>query len=98
MQEDLKGIGLWGIHHYNHLKRRQLSTICVMKTKGTLHEYLVEIDKQVEEMFSQLVKQLAERDGITEALKAIDQMEWVQQMNAICKQAEEIVNADLILL
>ena len=98
MQEDLKGIGLWGIHHYNHLKRRQLSTICVMKTKGTLHEYLVEIDKQVEEMFSQLVKQLAERDGITEALKATDQMEWVRRMNNVREQATEIVNDELIYI
>ena len=96
MQEDLKGIGLWGIHHYNHLKRNQLSTICVMKTKGTLHEYLADINKQAEDMFSQLVRQLAERDGITEALKATDQMEWVWRMNTVRTQASKIVNNELI--
>ena len=98
MQEDLKGIGLWGIHHYNHLKRNQPSTICVMKTKGTLHEYLTDIDRQAEEMFPQLVKQLAERDGITEALKVTNQMEWVRRMNTVREQATEIVNKELIFV
>ena len=62
----------------------------------TLHEYLTDIDKQADEMFSQLVKQLAEKDGITEVLKAKDQMLWVQRMNAVRERAMEIVNNDLI--
>ena len=61
-----------------------------------MNNYLADIDKQAEEMFSQLVKQLAEKDGITETLKAADQMEWVRSMNAIRAQATEIVNNELI--
>ena len=89
---------LWGIHHYNHLKRRQPSTICVMKTKGTLHDYLTDIDRDAEEMFFQPVKQFAERDGITETFKAADQMEWVRRMNAVRAQVTEIVNKELIYI
>ena len=61
-----------------------------------MNDYLADIDKQAEGIFSQLVKQLAEKDGITEALKATDQMEWVRRMNAVQAQATEIVNNDLI--
>ena len=61
-----------------------------------MNDYLVDIDKQAEEMFSQLVKQLAERDGITEVLKAADQMEWVRRMNAVRAQVTEIVNNELV--
>ena len=96
--EFICSIGLWGQRHYNYLKRKSPTVINAMRMKGTLEQYLRDIDRDAEEMFSQLVKQLAERDGITEALKAIDQMVWVRRMHAICKQAEEIVNADLILL
>ena len=63
-----------------------------------MNDYLAEIDKQAEEMFSRLVKQLAERDGITEALKTTDQMEWVRQMNSIRNRAAEIVNKELIFV
>ena len=63
---------------------------------GKMNDYLADIDKQAEEMFSHLVKQLAEHDGITEALKAADQMEWVRRMNAMREQATEIVNNELI--
>ena len=61
-----------------------------------MNDHLADIDKQAEEMFSQLVKQLAEKDGITEALKATDQMEWVRRMNTVREQAMEMVNSELI--
>ena len=61
-----------------------------------MNNYLADIDKQAEEMFSQLLKQLAERDGISEVLKAADQMEWVRRMNSVRAQATEIVNNELI--
>ena len=61
-----------------------------------MNDYLADIDRQAEEMFLQLVKQLAERDGITEKLKATDQMDWVRRMNAVRVQATEIVNNELI--
>ena len=93
-----KPIGIWGTRHYHHLRKANRVLFSQLTISGKMNDYLADIDRQAEEMFSLLVKQLAERDGITEALKAIDQMEWVRRMNAICKQAEEIVNADLILL
>ena len=65
-------------------------------TSGKLNGYLSDLDKQAEDMFSRLVKQMAEREGVTERLKAENQMEWVRQMNACKAQAEEIVKAELI--
>ena len=65
---------------------------------GKLNGHLVEVDNQATEMFDRLMKQLAEKEGITEQLKAEDQMEWVQCMNNIHNRAEEIVNAEVILM
>ena len=65
-------------------------------TSGKLNGYLVDIDKQAEEMFSRLIKQMAEHEGVTEKLKADNQMKWVVQMNNIRSRAAEIVNNDLI--
>ncbi|NBI16930.1 TnpV protein [Neglecta sp. X4] len=67
-----------------------------MLTSGKLNSYLADIDKQAEEMFSRLVKQMTEREGVTEQLKADNQFEWVQRMNNIRSMAMEIVNTDLI--
>ena len=68
----------------------------MLLTNGKLNSYLADIDKQAEEMFSRLVKQLAEREGMTEALKAENQMLWIGRMANIRNRAMEIVNADLI--
>ena len=65
-------------------------------TSGKLNSYLAEIDQQAEDMFFRLVKQLAEREGVTEKLKADNQMEWVARMNNIRNKATEIVNHDII--
>ena len=65
-------------------------------TSGTLNAYLADIDRQAEEFFLRLVKQMADAEGITEKLKATDQMEWVRRMNSIRDRATEIVNAELI--
>ncbi len=94
--EFVKSIGVWGQRHYNYLKRNSPTVINAMRMKGTLEQYLLDIDRDAEEMFTQLVKQLAERNGITEALKATDQMEWVRQMNNIENRALEIVSTELI--
>lgn len=61
-----------------------------------LEQYLRDIDQDAEEMFSQLVKELAKQDGINETLKSVDQMEWVRRMNTVREQATEIVNDELI--
>ena len=91
-----KQIGIWGTRHYHHLRKANRILFSQLTISGKMNDYLADIDKQAEEMFSQLVKQLAERDGITEALKATDQMEWVRRMNVVRVQATEIVNNELI--
>ena len=91
-----KPIGVWGTRHYHHLKKANRVLFSQLVISGKMNDYLAYIDRQAEEMFSQLEKQLAERDGITEALKAENQMLWVQQMNAVRETATEIVNNDLI--
>ena len=65
-------------------------------TSGKLNGYLADIDVQAENMFSRLVKQIAEREGVTEQLKADDQMEWIARMNNIRSRATEIVNNEII--
>ena len=94
--EFVKSIGIWGQRHYNYLKRNSPTVINAMRMKGTLEQYLRVIDLDAEEMFSRLVKQLAEHDGITETLKATDQREWVRQMNNIENRVLEIVTIELI--
>ena len=93
-----KPIGVWGTRHYHHLRKANRILFSQLTISGKMNDYLADIDKQAEEMFSQLVKQLAERDGITEALKTTDQMEWVRQMNSIRNRAAEIVNKELIFV
>lgn len=94
--EFVKSIGIWGQRHYNYLKKNSPTVINAMRMKGTLEQYLRDIDRDAEEMFSQLVKQLAEHEGITEDLKSTEQREWVRQMNNIENRALEIVLNELI--
>ena len=91
-----KPIGIWGTRHYHHLRKAKRILFSQLTISGKMNDYLADIDKQAEEMFSKLVKQLAERDGITESLKATDQMEWVRRMNTVRAQATEIINNELI--
>ena len=91
-----KPIGVWGTRHYHHLRKANRVLFSQLTISGKMNDYLANIDKQAEEMVSQLVKQLAEKDGITETLKAADQMEWVRRMNSVRAQATEIVNNELI--
>ena len=94
--EEETPIGIWGQRHLHHLKEYHKVTYTNLLTSGKLNSYLAEIDKQAKDMFFRLVKQMAERDGITEKLKAENQMLWVGKMNAIREAATEIVNNDLI--
>ena len=89
-------IGKWGQRHLRYLKQHRRTVYAELLTRGKLKDYLADLNEQAEDMFSQLVKELAERDGITEQLKAADQMEWVQRMNAVREMTTEIVNHDLI--
>ena len=92
-QED-KPIGLWGQRHLKYIKQYRKILYINLLTSGKLNDYLTDIDKQAEDMFSRLVKQMAEREGITEKLKVKNQMEWVCKMNCIRGRATEIVNND----
>ena len=89
-------IGIWGQRHLRHIKQNQRVLYTNLLTSGKLNSYLADINRQAEEMFSRLVKQMAEREGLTEQLKAGNQMEWVQKMNNIRNRATEIVNHDTI--
>lgn len=94
-QED-KPIGLWGQRHLRYIKQHRKILYVNLLTSGKLNDHLADIDKQAENMFFRLVKQMAERDGVTEQLKADNQMEWVARMNNIRNRATEIVNNDII--
>ena len=96
-QED-KPIGLWGQRHLRYIKQRHKVRYTNLLTSGKLKSYLADIDKQAEDMFFRLVKQIAEREGVTEELKVNYQMEWVARINNIRNRATEIVNRDLIYI
>ena len=89
-------IGIWGQRHLRYLKQHRKVLYYNLLTSGKLIDYLVDIDKQAEVMFSQLVKQMAECEDVTEQLKADNQMEWVARMNNIRNRVTEIVNMDFI--
>ena len=95
-EEEQQPIGVWGQRHLRYIKQNRKALYLNLLTRGKLNGYLAALDKQAEEMFSQLVKQMAEREGVTEQLKADNQMEWVRRMNNIRHRATEIVNRDLI--
>ena len=94
--EEDQPIGVWGQRHLRYLKEHHRVLYANLLTSGELNAYLADIDRQAEELFLRLVKQMADAEGITETLKASDQMEWVRQMNSIRNRAMEIVNAELI--
>ena len=95
-EEETVHIGIWGRRHKLYLKQNHRVLYMNLLTSGKLNSYLADIDKQAEDMLFRLVKQMAKREGVTEALKAENQMEWVGRMNNICNQATEFVNAELI--
>ena len=94
--EPEQNIGVWGQRHARYLKEHRKVLYVNLLTSGKLNSHLAEIDKQAEDMFLRLVKEMAEREDVTEKLKATDQMAWVQRMNNIRNRATEIVNAELI--
>lgn len=94
--EEQQQIGIWGQRHLRHIKQNRRVLYTNLLTSGKLNSYLADIDKQAEEMFSRLVKQMAEREGVTEQLKVDNQMAWVARMNNIRSRATEVVNTDFI--
>ena len=95
-EEKQNPIGIWGQRHARYLKQYHRILYYNLLTSGKLNAHLAEIDRQAEEMFFRLVKQIAEREGVTEQLKAQNQIEWVRRMNNIRNRAIEVVNMDII--
>ena len=89
-------IGIWGQRHLRYILKHKTSLYAELLTTGKLNDYLADLNEQAEAMLSRLVKQLSEKEGVTEALKAENQMLWVQRMNNIRSAAMEIVANDLI--
>ena len=95
-EEETVHIGIWGRRHKLYLKQNHRVLYMNLLTSGKLNSYLADIDKQAKDMLFRFVKQMAKREGVTEALKAENQMEWVGRMNNIRNRATELVNAELI--
>ena len=89
-------IGAWGQYYRRYLKEHRKTAYTRLLTSGKLNSYLNDIDQQAKKLFSQLVSQMTAAEGVTEALKAADQMEWVRRMNNVQNRAREIVNSQLI--
>ena len=95
-KEESRHIGVWGQRHLRYLKQHRKVLYSELLISGKLNDYLADLNEQAEAMFSQLVKLLAEKEGVTEVLKAENQMLWVQKMNNIHNAAMEVVSNDLI--
>ena len=89
-------IGIWGQRHLRYIRKHKVGLYAELLTTGKLNDYLADLNEQAEAMFSRLVKQLSEKEGVTEALKSENQMLWVQRINNIRSAAMEIVANDLI--
>ena len=95
-EKEHKPIGVWGQRHLQYIRQYKRILYTNLLTSGKLNSYLADIDEQAEDLFFRLVKQMAECEGVTEQLKAENQMEWVGAMNSIRYRATEIVNAEVI--
>ena len=95
-EEDTQRIGMWGRKYLRHIKEYRPVLHTTLLLSGKLNSHLAEIDNRATEMFDLLIKQLAEKEGITEQLKAQDQMTWVGAMNNIRNVAEEIISTEII--
>ena len=95
-EEKKANIGVWAMRHKRYLKQNHKVLYYNLLTSGKLNSYLTDIEKQAQQLFLRLVKDLAEKENITEELKSTDVMLWVQKMNNIRNRATEIVNAELI--
>ena len=95
--EDTHPIGMWGRRHLRYIKEHRPVLYTTLLLSGKLNSHLAEIDNRATEMYDLLMKQLAEKEGITEQLKAQDQIAWVQRMNNIRNVAEEIINAEMFV-
>lgn len=97
-EKEERHIGVWGQRHLRYICERKNSLYTSLLTSGKLQSYLADVEEQAQELFDRLMKQRAERERITETLKADNQMEWVQRMNALRSAVMETVNAEVIFV
>ena len=95
---EIASVGVWGQRHLRYIREHRKALYIGLQLSNELDSYLTNIDQQAEDMFSQLVEQMAKQEGIAEQLKAENQMEWVRRMNNIRNQAEEIIMEELIFV
>ncbi len=96
--EEERPIGVWGQRRVNYLKHHRKVIYYNLLTSGKLHSHLADIEEQAQNLFSQLVKEYIKKEGITEQLKATDQMKWVQKMNNIRERVIEAVYSDVVFV
>lgn len=94
--EEERPIGVWGKRRLRYLKQHHKALYYNLLTSGKLHSHLADIEEQAQQLFLRLVKELAEKEGVTEQLKATDNMVWVRRMNNIRNRAAEMVNNEVI--
>ena len=96
--EEERPISVWGQRRLSYLKHYSKVLYYSLLTSGKLHSHLADIEEEAQSLFSRLVKEYAEKEGVTEQLKAADQMAWVRKMNNIRERATEIVNAEVVFV
>ncbi len=96
--EEQRQVGVWGQRRLIYLKHHRKVLYYNLLTSGKLHSHLADVEEQAQDLFSRLVKQYAEKEGITEQLKATDQMKWVQKMNNIRERVIEIINTEVMYI
>ena len=97
-EKETGNIGVWALRHKRYLKQHHKVLYYNLLTSGKLDSYLADIEQQAQQLFLRLVKELAEKEGVTEQLKAADQMAWVRKMNNIRNLAAEIVNVEVVIV
>ena len=96
--EEERLIGVWGQRRFRYLKQHHKVLYYNLLTSGKLHSDLADTEKQAQALFSRLVKELSEKEGVTEQLKVENPMEWIRRMNNICNRVTEIVNSEVIFV
>ena len=96
--EEERPIGVWGQRRLRYLKQHHKVLYYNLLTSGKLHSHLADTEEQAQVLFSRLVKEYAEKEGVAEQLKAADQMAWVRQINNIRERATEVVNSEVVLI
>ena len=94
--EFITRVGVWGQRHYNYLKKHSPTVINVMRMKGTLEQYLTNMNRDTQETYDLMIRKYAELEGVTEKLKTADNLEWTRRMNSIRNRVEEFVLSDIV--